>query len=225
MVIDNNQHQPTHSAQQSLAGQVLQPLLARRRPERILVIKHANAGDLSIDPVNFAQLIRLNTDELNPDALLLCRFDALPFEDECFDLIILHHLVHDGSEPFLNEILRVMSAGGDIVISGLNSSGFRSRIVNRKRRLPALNLDKVCSFLKSNSFNIEQCLLMGLGGFSKPAPKAMWHGLGMPFADRVVFHGHHQSNIKNASVLRFKQVQTAGLTSAALDGCSREAAS
>ena len=225
MVIDNNHHQPTHSAQQSLAGQVLQPLLARRRPDRILVMKHANAGDLSIDPVNSAQLIRLNTDELNPGALLQCRFDALPFEDECFDLVILHHLVHDGSEPFLNETLRVMSAGGDIVISGLNSSGFRSRIANRKRRLPALNLDKVCIFLKSNSFSIEQCLLMGLGGFSKPAPKAMWHGLGMPFADRVVFHGHHQSNIKNASVLRFKQVQQAGLASAALDSCSRKAAS
>ena len=224
MVINNNHHQPTHSAQQSLAGQVLQPLLARRRPDRILVIKHANAGDLSIDPVNSAQLIRLNTDELNPGALLQCRY-ALPFEDECFDLVVLHHLVHDGIEPFLNETLRVLAAGGDIVISGLNSSGFRSRIANRKRRLPALNLDKVCNFLKSNSFNIEQCLLMGLGGFSKPAPKAMWHGLGMPFADRVVFHGHHQSNIKNASVLRFKQVQPAGLTSAALDGCSREAAS
>ena len=225
MVIDNNHHQPTHPAQQSLAGQLLQPLLARRRPERILVLKHADAGDLSIEPVNPAQLIRLNTDELSPDALLQCRFDALPFEDESFDLVVLHHLVHDGSEPFLNETLRVMAAGGDIVISGLNSSGFRSRFVNRKRRLPALNLDSVCSFLKSNSFKIEQCLLMGLGGCSKPAPKAMWHGLGMPFADRVVFHGHHQSNIKNASVLRFKQVQQAGLASAALDSCSRKAAS
>ena len=68
--------------------------------------------------------------------------------------------------------------------------------------------------------------LMGLGGFSHPSPKATWHGLGYPFADRVMLHGHHQSNIKNAKILRFKQVQPAGLASAALDGCSnRETAS
>jgi SAM-dependent methyltransferase len=223
MVAAQNNHQ---SAQQKLAEQLLQPLLARRRPERILVLKHAIAGDLPLQTVNSAQIVRLSTDEFSTDAGVQCRIAALPFEEAAFDMVVLHHLVCDGSEPFLTEAFRVMAAGGDLVVSGLNSSGLRNRIGNRKHQIPALKLDKVCNFLKSQSFDITQCLLMGLGGWSRPAPTATWHGLGFPFADRVVLHGHHQSNIKNANILRFKQVKTAALTSGALDGCSsREAVS
>ena len=226
MVIDYNQDQSVLSAQQRLAAQLLQPLLARRRPARVLVLKHADASDLPLELVNAAQVIRLSTDDSSAEGLLRCRLSALPFEEAAFDLIILHHLLADGSEHYLAEALRVLAAGGDIVISGLNSTGLRNRIVNRKQRIPALKLDRICKFLKSRSFNIEQCLRMGLCGFSRPAPKATWHGLVLPFADRVVLHGHHQSNITNARVLRFRQMKSAGRTSAALDGCSsREAAS
>ena len=226
MVVDYSNHQSTQSAQQTLAAQLLQPLLVRRRPERILVLKHAAATDLPLESTNFAQIIRLSTEEFSDDAVLSCRLAALPFEQAAFDLVILHHLVNDGTESLMAEALRVMIEGGDIVISGLNSSGLRNRIGNRKRHVPALKLDRICSFLKSKSFNVEQCLLMGLGGFSRPAPRATWHGLGFPFADRVVLHGHHQSNIKNGSILRFKRTKRSAITSAALDGCSsREAVS
>ncbi len=213
------------SAQQKLAAKLLQPLLARRRPARILVMKHAGAGDLHLELVSSTQVIRLSADESSADATLRCRISALPFEEAAFDLVILHHLVADGTEEYLAEALRVLAAGGDIVLSGLNSSGLRNRILNRKQRVPALKLGRICKFLKSQSFNIEQCLLMGLGGFSRPAPKATWNGLGLPFADRVVLHGHHQSSINSAHILRFKQMKPTARTSAALDGCSsREAA-
>lgn len=226
MEVDYTQDQLNLSAQQKLAAQLLQPLLARRRPARILVLKHESAQDLPLEPVNSAQLIRLSADGLTSGSMLKCRISALPFEEAVFDLVILHHLVADGSEPYLAEALRVLAAGGDIVISGLNSTGMRNRIVNRKQKLPALKLNRICKLLKSQSFNIEQCLLMGLGGLSRPAPRATWHGIGLPFADRVVLHGHHQSNIHNAHILRFRQVKSAGRTSAALDGCSsREAVS
>jgi SAM-dependent methyltransferase len=226
MVVVQSDHQAARSAQQTLVAQLLQPLLARRRPERILILKHAAAGDLPLQAVNTAQVIRLSTDEFSVDAMLRCRIAALPFEEAAFDLVILHHLLGDGSEAFMAETFRVMAAGGDLVISGLNSSGLRNRIANRKQELPALKLNKVCNFLKSHSFNIENCLLMGLAGLSRPAPTATWNGLGLPFADRVVLHGHHQSNIKNASILSFKNVRAARVAPAALDGISsREAAS
>jgi SAM-dependent methyltransferase len=221
MAAASTSQQTARVAQQTLVTQLLQPLLARRRPERILVLKHANAGELLVETTGPAQIIRLSTDASYADAGLRCRLEALPFDEAVFDLVILHHLVIDGSEPFLAEALRVMAAGGDVVISGLNSSGLRNRIVDRKQGLPALKLDRICKFLKSQSINVELCLLMGLGGFSRPAPKATWHGLGFPFADRVVLHGHHQSNIKSTNILRFKQVQQTGLASAALDGCSK----
>jgi len=226
MVVAQTDHQAARSAQQTLVAQLLQPLLARRRPERILVLKHAAVGDLPLQPVNAAQIIRLSTQESSADAMVRCRITALPFEEAAFDLVILHHLLGDGSERFLAETFRVMAAGGDLVISGLNSSGLRNRIVNRKQALPALKLNKVCNFLKSHSFKIENCLLMGLAGLSRPAPTATWNGFGLPFADRVVLHGHHQSNIKNASILSFRNVRSARVASAALDGVSsREAAS
>ena len=226
MVVTHTRYQSVHSSQQTLVEQLLQPLLARRRPERILVLKHADAGDLLLEPASRAQIIRLSTKEFSVDARVRCRLEALPFEEAAFDLVILHHLVNDGSEPLLAEALGVMAAGGDLVISGLNSSGFRNRIGNRKQLLPALKPERLCRYLKSQSFNIEQYLLMGLGGFAWPAPRASWYGLRLPFADRVVVHAHHQSNIKNASILRFKQVKPADLASATLDGCSnREAAS
>ena len=218
---DNNQ---TQSAQQKLASQLLQPLLARRRPARVLVLKDASSSDLPLELVRPAQVVRLSTDRYCDDAVIQCRLAALPFEEAAFDIVILHHLINDGSEDLLNEILRVLVAGGDLVISGLNSSGLRNRFGNRNRRVPALKLDRVCNFLKSRSFNVEQCLLMGIGGFSKPAARATWHGLGLPFADRVVLHGHHQSNINNGSILRFKQARPARVASAALDGVSSRTA-
>jgi len=225
MVVASTDHQPTRSAQQKLAVQLIKPLLARRRPERVLVLKNACANDLPLELVNPAQVIRLSTDHCCADAPVQCRFASLPFEEAAFDVVILHHLISDGSEGFLSEILRVLIAGGDLVVSGLNSSGLRNRFGNRDQQVPALKLDRICNFLKSRSFNIEQCLLMGLGGFSKPAARATWYGLGLPFADRVVLHGHHQSNISNASILRFKQTRSARVASAALDGVSNRAAS
>jgi SAM-dependent methyltransferase len=219
MIVDYSNHPTVPSAQQALAEQLLWPLLARRRPENILVLKHAAAKDLHLQPTENARIVRLNTDENSPQAMLKCRLDALPFEEATFDLVVLHHLVGDGSEPFVAEALRVLIEGGDVVISGLNSSGLRNKLMNRKRELAALKLDRVCTVLKSKSFRVEQCLLMGWGGFSRPAPKATWHGLGFPFADRVILHGHHQSHIPNGSILRFKPLKATG-TKAALDGCS-----
>jgi len=226
MVKTQSAEQSTLAAQQALVAKLLQPLLARRRPERVLLLHHAGAMDLQFELASPAQVIRLSTQEDAADALVHSRLEALPFVDSVFDLVILHHVIGDASEPHLLEVMRVLAAGGDVVISGLNSSGLRNRLSNRRQKTPALKLDKVCNFLKSRSINVELCLLMGLGGFSRPAPRATWHGLGYPFADRVMLHGHRESSIRNAKTLHFKQVQPAGLASAALDGCSnREAAS
>jgi hypothetical protein len=168
----------------------------------------------------------LSSDELSADSQVKCRITALPFEEAAFDLVVLHHLLSDGDETFMTETLRVLSAAGDLVISGLNSSGMRNRFANRQHAVPALKLNKVCRFLKAHSFKVENCLLMGLAGMSRPAPRATWYGLGLPFADRVVVHGHHQSSISNISILRFKQMRSSRVSSAALDGVSsRKAAS
>lgn len=226
MIVAQTDHPAVQSAQQMLVAQLLKPLLARRRPQRILVLKHAGTRDLPLALARPAQVVRLSTQNSTADAMVRCRIAALPFEESAFDLVILHHLICHGGETFLSEILRVMAAGGDLVISGLNSSGLRNRIGNRHHQLPALQVSRLCNFLKSHSFLIENCLLMGLAGLSWPAPKATWHGFGLPFADRVVLHVHHQPNFKNTSILRFKKIRSARVAPAALDGVSnRKAAS
>jgi len=226
MVHAYQSHYPPPTAQQSLAAKLLEPLLQRRRPERVLVLKHAGAGDLPLLTAGPVQIIRLTDDETSGDAIVRCRVAALPFEQAGFELVVLHHLVGDGTEAVLAEALRVLSPGGDVVISGLNSSGLRYRLGNRDNGYPGIRLNRIYHQLKTRSFNIEQCLLMGLAGLPRPVPTATWGRLGVPFADRVVLHGHHQSNIHNANILRFKRIQAAGATSAVLDGCSsREAAS
>ena len=71
MDVDYTQDQSNLSAQQKLAAQLLQPLLARRRPSRILVLKREGAQDLPLEPANsmntFAratsQIFRHITDE------------------------------------------------------------------------------------------------------------------------------------------------------------------
>jgi len=226
MVAVHASHPSVQSAQHKLVQQLLSPLVAKRRPQRILVLKQAGAADLPLQLTYAAQIIRLSTATHSDQAPLQCRLTELPFEQATFDLVILHHLISDGSEAFMNEVLRVTVAGGDLVVSGLNSSGLRNRFGNRDQRVPPLKLNKVCNFLKSHSFEIEHCLLMGLAGLSMPSPRSTWHGIGWPCADRVVLHAHHKSNIHNASALRFKKPQSTRRASTAFDGCrSREATS
>jgi len=226
MVAAQTDHQPAQTAQQMLLEQLLQPLLARRRAERILVLKQSGTEDPTLELVSPALVVRVSSDQLSTGVPIRCRLAALPFEEAAFDLVIVHHLLSDGREEFIAEALRVLVAGGDLVISGLNSSGLRNRVENRKHAVAALKLNRVCHFLKSHSFKIEDCLLMGLAGLPRPVTRVSRYGIGLPFADRVVIHGHHQSNIKNASILKFRNSRSARVTSAALDGVSsREAAS
>lgn len=231
-MVDVQNHQYVNQkAQQLLALKLLQPLLERRRPERVLVLKHVAAGDLQLAPVSRVLIIRLSTDKTAENAVVHARLSALPFADAAFDLVVLQHLIVDGSEEVLQEALRILTPAGDIIISGLNCAGLRYRVGNRAERYPGLRLNRVIYHLKSQSFKIEKCLRMGLAGMSRPLPgnswfEDNWRGPALPFADRVVIHGHHQSSISNASILRFRQARRARVSSAALDGVSsRKAAS
>jgi len=231
MVDNKSQQISKRTAPQSLAVKLLQPLLERRRPERMLVLKHAAAGDLQLAPISPVQIVHLSTDATAENAVLHGRLSALPFEGAAFDLVVLHHLVGDGSEDVLQEALRVLVPGGDIVISGLNSAGLRYRVGNRAEQFPGLRLNRIIFHLKTQSFKIERCLRMGLACMSRPMLKnnwfaGSWYALALPCMDWVVLHGHHQANLGNASILRFRQARRRRVSSAALDGVSsRKAAS
>ena len=118
MTVDYSNNPSTPSAQQALADELLLPLLARRRPQRILLLKHAASRDLQLEIDFTTQVVRLDSDVVSDFSPLQCRLDLLPFEESVFDLVILHHLVNDGTEPLMDEALRVLVEGGDVIISG-----------------------------------------------------------------------------------------------------------
>ncbi len=167
---------------------------------------------MPFEPVSPAQIIRLSASGVATESGLSCRINALPFDEAVFDLIVLVHLLRDGHELVLAEALRVLTPGGDVVLSGLNSTGLQYRFGNRENRFPGLKLSRVSHYLKMRSFDIRQCLLMGMAGSSRPASRSVWHGLRLPFADRVVMHGRHRSVIKKVHLSRKRSplVQYAG---------------
>lgn len=231
MVDAQPQQKSTRTAQQVLVAKLLQPLLESRRPQQILILKNAAAGDLQLFPVSPVQIIRMSTDIHAGAVVVHGRLAALPFSNEAFELVVLQHLLCDGTEAVLQEALRVLAPGGDLVISGLNSAGLRYRMGNRAAQFPGLRLNRIIYHLKSQAFKIETCLRMGLAGMLGPVqenswPGDHWSGLVLPFADWVVLHGHHQPNIENTRTLRFRQARRGHVSPTALDGVSsRKAAS
>jgi SAM-dependent methyltransferase len=225
-MVDVQRHQYTRSsAQQSLTAGLLQPLLQKRRPQRMLVLKHALAGELQFEAKNPLQTIVLSGDMKAEKAEVHARLSALPFEDKTFEVVVLQNLVSDGSEAVLSETLRVLAPAGDIIISGINSAGLLFRLFNRADDFPGLKTNRIIDHLKSQSFNIEHCLCMGLANQSWPGAKEFQHGLTLPFADRVAIHAHDQSSANGASILRFKRARPQRVASAALDGISNRASS
>ena len=114
MVAAKTKHQSAQTAQQMLLEQLLQPLLARRRPERILVLKQSGTEDPPLELASPALVVRISSDQSSEGVPVRCRLGALPFEEAAFDLVIVHHLLNDGSEAFFAEALRVLVAGGDL---------------------------------------------------------------------------------------------------------------
>ncbi len=207
------------TAQQILKADILQPILLRRRPQRVLVLGHARADDVPLESTGRAQIISLGAN--NPAHVpLRCRIEALPFGDTVFELVVLQHLVHDGSEAVFCEALRVLKPGGDLVISGLNASGLRYLLGKRQACLPGLRIHPVMQQLTVESFIIVRCLRTGLLGLSRPASLDSWHGLVLPFVDHIVLHALHHSGVASGNVLRFKQAQAGGVVSAAFEICS-----
>ena len=62
---------------------------------------------------------------------------SLPLQDECMDLVILRHCMNtdEKARHLLFETCRVLSPGGHIVISCLNTGGWAGARLRRKQKL------------------------------------------------------------------------------------------
>lgn len=195
------------------------PEIARRRPERVLLI--------SPKPGFFPALGSWSTTRLSPgfngvEGPLVCNTAELPFTDGSFDVIILHHVFADGREPELAEAWRVLAAGGDLFVLGQGSCSWSSRLTRAGRLLPGLRARQMCHFLRRRAFHIEQCAGLGFG----PLPilcERRWQRWLLPFADAVLIHGRHRPLRPIMRSLRFGRPQAVGVQSTAAEQLYRKA--
>lgn len=98
----------------------LQGLRANRMPHRWLALEHAS-GEAQMESAGAA----------HPD--LACDFNALPFDANSLDLVVVPHALELTSDPHqtLREVDRVLRPEGRVVIVGLNPTslwGLRQRL-------------------------------------------------------------------------------------------------
>jgi SAM-dependent methyltransferase len=163
--------------------------------------------------------IRLNRDENTLiDQRIRCESGQLPFQDKVFQSVVLHHVVSDGSEPELQEAVRVLARGGVLLVLGLNCIGWRYRFQNHSGRLPGLSPLKVKGRLESLQMTMQGFAGAGLVGMNRPAwMHSGFASLGAPLADIVLLQARHTSN-PEVTPLRFRKSRPGVVQSTALLG-------
>jgi SAM-dependent methyltransferase len=188
----------------------------------LLEIHHASAP--LFDPVflhSASELygisISLSQNQLaGPAPRLQCTSDQLPFQDNVFQMVVLHHVVSNGREAELSEAVRVLARDGVLILLGLNRLGWRYRTQNRGQRLPGIAPLKVKLRLEELHMTMQGFAGAGLGGMSRPAwMHDGFSSLGAPLADIVLLQARH-SDSPEATPLRFRKSRPGVVQSAAL---------
>lgn len=147
-----------------------------------------------------------------------CDTKALPFRDRAFRVVVLHHLVGDGSEPELAEAVRVLSNDGVLLVLGLNRMGWRYRRQQRVRCFPGLAPIAVQRHLADLEMRVQGCAGAGLAGRERPVFIGTGlSSLALPVADVILMQARHQDNPR-VTPLKFRKPRRVGVQSAAASG-------
>ncbi len=219
--MDQNSHkQFRHDrALAQLVRHTVLPEFARRRPERVLLISPIPEAFFDLGNWN---ILTLHRGEQVKSDRVACDTASLPFQDDQFDAVILHHVFSNGQEPELHEAWRVLRPGGDVFVLGHGSLGWRARPTRRRGVEPAMRVLKVCQQLRRRAFDIEQCA--GSGWLGIPFYyERRWQRPALPFADTVLVHGRHRPLRPIVRPLRFGRPQAVGVRSTATESLYRKA--
>jgi SAM-dependent methyltransferase len=138
----------------------------------------------------------------------------LPFQDAVFRTVILFMITQNGTERELDEACRVLAPGGELVVLGLNRSGWSG--LNRYRRgpVPRMHVASVRNSLQAHDMDINRVL--GAGLFGRARPLMEWNrpsGIVLPLADLVVLRARHRAR-PAATRLRMKEFSARALPTA-----------
>jgi SAM-dependent methyltransferase len=182
---------------------------------------HHGAAPL-FDPVylhsaaeNFGVSLSLNKGSQPGSAQRIrCNTGELPFQDKVFSMVVLHHVLSDGTEAELSEAVRVLARDGVLIVLGLNRLGWRYRSQGKIRRLPGLAPLKVKFELDRLDMTMQGFAGAGLLNMSRPV---FMHsgpaGLALPFADVILLQARHRDS-PEMTPLRFRQRRSGVVQSA-----------
>ena len=167
----------------------------------------------------FGVSISLNADaRAGTGQRLCCDTSSLPFQDRAFRMVVLHHLIGDGSETELEEACRVTAHDGVLILLGLNRTGWRYRTQGHIRHLPGLAPLTVRHRLERLGMTMQGFAGAGLLGRRRPAfMNRGVGGLGAPFADVVILQATHRAN-PGVTPLRFRKTRAGVVQSAPMRG-------
>jgi SAM-dependent methyltransferase len=192
--------------------------------DNLLEIHHSHAPEF--DPVFlhspseiYGVSISLSQDECaGRGQKLRCESAQLPFQNGVFQMVVLHHVVSDGSEVELAEAVRVLARDGVLILLGLNRMGWRYRAQGRIRRLPGIAPLKVKTRLQELQMMMQGFAGAGLAGMKSPAwMHSGLSSLGAPVADLVLLQARH-INSPEVTPLRFRKTRSGVVQSAAMRG-------
>lgn len=152
------------------------------------------------------------------DQRVVCDSDQLPFQERVFRMVVLHHMISDGSEAELAEACRVLARNGVLILLGLNRHGWRYHAQGRYRRLPGIAPLKVKFRLEQLGMTMQG--FAGAGLFGRRRPVFMSSGLagiGAPVADLVLLQARHADS-PEVTPLRFRKPRSTVVQSAANAG-------
>lgn len=93
---------------------------------------------------------------------LSCRSNELPFVEASFRLVVLWHVLGTGEEAELAEACRVLAAGGDLLILGLQQRKFMAESGAEAASLPVLQRRQVQHNLQDAGMNLVAAMGTGL---------------------------------------------------------------
>lgn len=182
----------------------------------VLEIHHAAAPRINPDLLHvaaheFGVHISLNRrNESASNQRVRCEAARLPFQHNVFAMVLLHHVISDGTEPELDEAVRVLARDGVLAILGINRIGWRFRFQGRFCTLPGMAPLKVKSRLNRLDMTLQGFAGAGLLGLSRPVFMGSGlAGLGAPIADVVLLQARHCSGPQMTPLTRSRVVQSA----------------
>ncbi|HEY9065610.1 MAG TPA: methyltransferase domain-containing protein, partial [Burkholderiaceae bacterium] len=118
----------------------LDALRMNRMPHRWVATEHADAAAGSASPAPARANAGASDDVPRAAVALHCDFDALPFDTNSLDLVVLPHALELARDPHLalREVDRVLRPEGRVVIVGFNPGslwGLRQRWGRLRQRL------------------------------------------------------------------------------------------